>query len=574
MRIASALRSSLVRSSARAYLARRLTVEQKLWIRRLRWREHPWQHRQRRLRRELAARRGGDPVLVSGRPAKILTGPFDARAELFTSLRVVRETLSQAHVEFVELPRLEDWAPTLCIRAGDLGRTVDALRELPTTEGWCLEYTDLQGRKIAAPAVEQRLPKIAGVRAYRRLLGPNGRQLSTRSEHVCVEPWDVLGPGVDRVDGSVHVEGTVHRRIQRRGELVEYFTPQAWRETVEDHGSTAHLPAPHLLRLTEPVDIVYTWVDGRDPAWQQRKRAAQGELAPEEIHATAANHSRYASRDELRYSLRSVEYYASWVNHIYLVTDRQIPEWLDTSHPKITVVDHREIFADPSVLPVFNSHAIESQLHHIEGLSEHYIYCNDDFMFLRPTCPEMFFTSNGLSKFFPSTAPLDPAPPSVRDVPVLAAAKRNRQFMVDEHRRAVTNKFKHTPHPQLRSVMSEFEASHQEMFDAVAASRFRHPMDYSIAAALYHFHAHALGRAIVGSIAYTYVDIGRQDAALLLERLKQRHDLDVVTLNDTHVDETEEDTVAARLAHFLDDRFPCPSSFEMDGPASPSSHLS
>lgn len=563
MRVASALRSSSAGSAARAYLSRRLTVEQKLWIRRLRRREHLWQGRQRRLRREITARsEGGDQLLVSGRPAKVLAGPFDAREELFTSLRVVRDALGRAGVEFVELPRHADWAPTLCVRTGDTARVVEALRALPSSEGWCLDAVDLQGREMGARGVEQGLPRMGSLHAFRRLLGPNGRQLSTPSEHVSVEPWAVLGPGVGRVDGSCHLDGTVHQRIQRRGELVEYFTPHAWRDIVENQGSTVVWPAPHLLRLLEPVDIVYTWVDGQDPEWQRRKLAAEGEVVIEEIHATAANHSRYASRDELRYSLRSVEYYASWVNHIYLVTDRQVPDWLDTSHPKITVVDHRSIFRDPSVLPVFNSHAIESQLHHIKGLSERYLYCNDDFMFLRPVCPETFFTSNGMSKFFPSTAPLDLDPPSARDVPVLSAAKRNRQFMVDEHGRTVSNKFKHTPHPQLRSVLTEFEASHQEMFDAVAASRFRHPSDYSIPAALYHFHAYALGRAVVGAIPYTYVDIGRENAALLLDRLRHDSSLDVVTLNDTHVEESDEEAVDAALRDFLEDRFPCPSSFE------------
>ncbi len=72
--------------------------------------------------------------------------------------------------------------------------------------------------------------------------------------------------------------------------------------------------------------------------------------------------------------------YAPWVRHVYLVTDRQVPSWLAPSD-RITVVDHSEIYRDPSVLPIFNSSAIITQLHHIEGLSEHYLYLNDDIFF-------------------------------------------------------------------------------------------------------------------------------------------------------------------------------------------------
>src|SRR5699024_5053315 len=131
--------------------------------------------------------------------------------------------------------------------------------------------------------------------------------------------------------------------------------------------------------------------------WRSRMLAERDGVDPDAVEESATAESRFASRDELRFSLRSVEYYASWFNHIYLVTDGQVPDWLDLNHPKLTVVDHKEIFADTTVLPVFNSHAIESQPHHIAGLTERYLYLNDDVFFMRPTEPELFFEGNGLA---------------------------------------------------------------------------------------------------------------------------------------------------------------------------------
>ncbi|RAF67259.1 sugar phosphotransferase, partial [Burkholderia multivorans] len=135
-------------------------------------------------------------------------------------------------------------------------------------------------------------------------------------------------------------------------------------------------------------------------------------------------------------------------------------------------------------------------------------------------------------------------------------------FMLDEHGRRVGNKFKHTPHPQLRSVMEDFEATHQDMFDAVARSKFRHPDDYSIASALYHFHAYAQGKAIDSPIRYAYMDISRPDAELYTRRLLRRTDLDVLCLNDTDSSPESQERLDEIVSWFLNEKFPLPSSFE------------
>ncbi|WP_237547197.1 Stealth CR1 domain-containing protein, partial [Streptomyces sp. SID161] len=106
-----------------------------------------------------------------------------------------------------------------------------------------------------------------------------------------------------------------------------------------------------------PVDAVYTWVDGDDPVLAAKRRAHQAAsdnvIAPRETGA-----SRYTSHDELKYALRSLEMYAGFVRHVYLVTDSQTPDWLDPDTAGLTVIDHRDILP-ADALPVFNSHAIE-----------------------------------------------------------------------------------------------------------------------------------------------------------------------------------------------------------------------
>lgn len=115
----------------------------------------------------------------------------------------------------------------------------------------------------------------------------------------------------------------------------------------------------------------------------------------EEIRPEAVSDARFRDSEELKYSLRSVEKYAAWVNKIYIVTDQQVPKWLDTNHPKIKIIDHQDIFQTDGQLPNFNSVAIEWLIYRIPDLSEHFVYFNDDFFLGSKIKKEDFFTDEG-----------------------------------------------------------------------------------------------------------------------------------------------------------------------------------
>jgi len=117
----------------------------------------------------------------------------------------------------------------------------------------------------------------------------------------------------------------------------------------------------------EPIDAVYTWVNGSDPDFIQ----SLNDYKHGSIQA-----SRYQDFDQLLYSLRSIEQYASWIRHVFIVTNGQIPSWLDLSSERVTIVTHNEIYPDKSHLPTFSSPSIETHLHQIPNLSERFIYLN------------------------------------------------------------------------------------------------------------------------------------------------------------------------------------------------------
>lgn len=144
--------------------------------------------------------------------------------------------------------------------------------------------------------------------------------------------------------------------------------------------------------MNTDIDLVYLWVNGNDPAWQAKRNACIG-IPKEKSGVNCAG--RYADNDELKYSLRSIGKYAPWIHRIFIVTDNQAPAWLDRSHPKIKIVDHRDIMP-PVCLPCFNSALIEHFLYKIPDLSEHFIYANDDMFINRPVSPATFFGTDGL----------------------------------------------------------------------------------------------------------------------------------------------------------------------------------
>lgn len=148
-----------------------------------------------------------------------------------------------------------------------------------------------------------------------------------------------------------------------------------------------------------PIDAVYTWVDSSDEAWLKQKNEYQKNSGINS-DSEAIDPSRFRSNDELKYSLRSISKYAPWIRKIFIVTNGQVPKWLNLDNNKVNIVKHDDFFEDKSYLPTFNSMAIESNLHHIEGLSEHYIYLNDDFFIGNHCDPSHFYTTDGIPKIF------------------------------------------------------------------------------------------------------------------------------------------------------------------------------
>ena len=139
------------------------------------------------------------------------------------------------------------------------------------------------------------------------------------------------------------------------------------------------------------IDFVITWVDMNDPEWLEEFSRYRYDK-----HNTrnGVSEARFRDNGFLRYWFRGVEKFAPWVRKIHFIVNGRTPEWLDTSNPKLHIVRHAD-FIPAEFLPTFNSVVIERYMHRIPGLSEHFVYFNDDFYIINHLPVERFF-KNGL----------------------------------------------------------------------------------------------------------------------------------------------------------------------------------
>lgn len=129
------------------------------------------------------------------------------------------------------------------------------------------------------------------------------------------------------------------------------------------------------------MDAVIAYVDGADPLWQQDYLATVRQPALTK---------RYRDWGTLPFLLRGIERHLPFVDRVFLVVSResQVPVWADRS--RLQVVLHTDIIPE-AYLPTFTSTTIELFLHKIPGLSERFLYFNDDMFPVRDAVEADFF---------------------------------------------------------------------------------------------------------------------------------------------------------------------------------------
>ncbi len=339
------------------------------------------------------------------------------------------------------------------------------------------------------------------------------------------------------------------------------------------------------------IDIVIPWVDGSDPAWrtafeEARRVYVAGPADP--VVATGgdqnASEIRYRDWGTLHLLLRGIERFAPWVRRIHLVTWGHLPEWLDTSNPRLNVVRHSD-FIPTEYLPTFASRPIELNVHRIEGLAERFILFNDDMFLTRPVPPERFFRHGlpcdmaRLSLIAPSTISH-----TVLNMIEITARRHSRTASMHRHpgkwfspRYGLANLLKtldlavwrgwpgladtHMPQPYLRDTFVTMWREEREVLDATCRQRFRSP--FGVNHWLMRYEQLAEGRFSPVGFADARLDELTEERIGTIERYTRAQKYAMICLGDTPLlSKPNFENVRSRLRAALEAILPDKSSFE------------
>jgi Stealth protein CR2, conserved region 2/Stealth protein CR4, conserved region 4/Stealth protein CR3, conserved region 3/Stealth protein CR1, conserved region 1 len=502
--------------------------------------------------RSWPATHGRPDVVVRKGVARILNRDLTPRQALVEDLLFIRRVLIDAGIEFLFV-RGNDERPVIAIDESLRSRAERAFALACKDEPM---YSKTIGGNQSAPVLladgvfsPRRKARI--FRLFRPRIEPVGGLSYGVSTGIEVQLWRF---GVDEIDCPV--ENSLTRRMLPRSEDV--------REQVALYGENwttlRGMFDPHASDVRFDIDIVFSWVDGTDIEFQrQRAKRMQSYVVGDGDDSEA----RYRQIDELKFALRSIYIFAPWVRRIFIVTDSPRPVWL-APHPAVSIVRSEEFFSDRSALPTHNSQAVESQLQHIPGLSEHFLYSNDDMFFGRPVQPGMFFSSGGVSKFIEAQTRIglgesDPGRSGYEN-----AARVNRRLMKERFGVVITRHLEHAATPLRRSVLEEMETEFPDDFARTQRSAFRASTDISVTNSLYHYYSLMTGRAVQQENARVkYVDTTSRSELAELPRLLKNRSHDFFCLNDGSYPEVSADERAHIVVDFLERYFPIPAPWEL-----------
>lgn len=256
------------------------------------------------------------------------------------------------------------------------------------------------------------------------------------------------------------------------------------------HDYESILPHPYAMKHNFDVDLVFTWVNSDDPDWQKM----YAEYKPD-FDSDASSTSRFLSRDELKYALRSWEKYGSFIRKIFIVSNCAPPSWLDLDNPRVEWVWHEQIMSE-DVLPTFSSHAIETSLFRIPGLANHWIYSNDDFLLVKPLTIENFFYHNGIAKLRLESWGNVNGEVTEGEPDYLNGARNANKLLEKEFNLSTTRLHTHSPQSMRVDVLAEMYSKFSEHFDETMSHKFRTKDDVAVTGYFYHHYALLSGRAL------------------------------------------------------------------------------
>ncbi len=291
------------------------------------------------------------------------------------------------------------------------------------------------------------------------------------------------------------------------------------------------------------MDIVITYVNGLDPLWQEDY---------ERTFKKPILAKRFRDWGTLPYLMRGIEKYLPYVEKVHLVVAResQVPDWVNRD--EVNVVLHKDIIPEEH-LPTFNSATIGLFLYRIPGLSEQYLYFNDDIFPLQPCPPEMFFP-DGKSAIKLSTH--------------LFAQGFYKQHVRNSYRLARTVLgqkyglcFKRPQHiciPMQRKACEEvFAKAEPQIMASLSATRTEHNLNQSLFLNYLYYSGRLVSRRIPSKHCSMAVYSPGRIANLIVNPVKP-----LVCINDVSMSDEQQERMRTAIQDAFEQHFPQKSKYE------------
>lgn len=296
------------------------------------------------------------------------------------------------------------------------------------------------------------------------------------------------------------------------------------------------------------MDYVFPYVDCSDPVWIEQYRQANNCISMDE--------SRFRPFGTLKYVFRGIAKNMPFIDRVVLIvsTLSQVPDWINRD--AVRIVTHDE-FMPAEHLPTFSSSAIESDMWRIDGLSERFIYGNDDFFPLKPLHESDFFDGNKPRLKFEAS--------DYRKKNLFRRCCRKGMDMM-----ADAAKTQHTDPDILlkpQHCMKGITLEHMKAVGRICGSLIdqtvtiqRHP--WNVTGYIYHYYAYYLGEYADFDTDYQYIRI-TNDYLDILDILKDP-DVSILCINDAgHLDAGHYEEACEALKNSFEALFPERCKYEL-----------
>ena len=257
------------------------------------------------------------------------------------------------------------------------------------------------------------------------------------------------------------------------------------------------------------IDVVILWVNSSDEVWKNKiNQYLENKIDWDDKEES----TRYNSINEIEISITSVIKNASFIRNIFVVTDNQKPkkfeelkELAKKSDINLKLIDHKDIFTGyEKYLPTFNNRSIEALMYRIKGLSEHFLYLNDDFFIINKTKPNDFFIEGKpvLRGHWKSNKEFTSA--KFNSIKGEATHQYAKEYSASILGFKKYYNFHHTPYPLRKSTIQSFFKENKDLLEKNIKYKFRNKEQFLLQCLINHVEIKNKTSVLIKELALAY----------------------------------------------------------------------